>query len=228
MNTALRPTDPRKANGEPQQQARLAAVAKLKPPKSPVRRHWGRLAAGVFAGLLGSWVFASLYVSAGHRTEVVVVANPVARFDIIKASDLRVVRISADAEAASIPATRLNDFVGRVASSDLLAGALLLEGQLLPSGQKLLGKDEMLVGVLLGPGDGQLNLRRGSPVVVVVRPATGDNATATEVVGWVFDSSAEALNSRERPVELALPRAQAALVAAAAADKRVSVMASAE
>ena len=44
----------------------------------------------------------------------------------------------------------------------------------------------------------------------------------------MFDSSAEALNSRERPVELALPRAQAALVAAAAADKRVSVMASAE
>jgi hypothetical protein len=228
MNTALRRAEPRKANGEPQQQARLAAVAKLKPPKSPARKRWGRTAAGVFAGLLGAWVFASLYVSAGHRTEVIVVANPVARYDTIKASDLRVVRVSADPEASSLLATRMNDFVGRVASSDLIPGALLLEGQLLPAGQKLLGTDEVLVGVLLGPGDGQLSLKRGSPVVIVVRPATGETTTATEVTGWVFDSSAEALNSRERPVELALPRAQAGLVSAAAADKRISVLALAE
>ena len=83
-------------------------------------------------------------------------------------------------------------------------------------------------GFFSRPGDGQLSLKRGSPVIIVVRPAAGETATATEVTGWVFDSSAEALNSRERPVELALPRAQAGLVSAAAADKRISVLALAE
>lgn len=228
MTTVLRRAEPRPADGEPRQKARIAAVAPLKRPKSPTRRRWTRIAVGVVTALFGSWVFASLYVSAGNQTEVLAIASPVSRFQPIKSSDLRVIRVSASSEAASVPAIRLGDFVGRVAGSDLVAGSLLVEGQLLPTGQKLLSKDEMLVGVLLSPGDGQLSLHRGSPVVVVVRPGTGETGPPTEVIGWVFNSSGEALNSRERPVELAIPKAQAAAVSAAAADKRITVMAMAE
>ena len=70
-----------------------------------------------------------------------------------------------------------------------------------------------------------MKLRRGAPILVVVRPPTGQTTAPVEVTGWVFDSSAEALSSRERPIELAVPRASAAMVSAAAADKRVTVVA---
>ena len=227
MTTVLRRAEPRPVNGE-QQGARIAAVSSLKRPASPTKRRWGRLAAGVAAGLIGAWISASLYVSAGHRTEVLVLANAVHRFDTITRADLHTIRISSDSEAASVKATRLDEFVGRVASSDLIAGSLLVEGELLPLGQKLLGTDEALVGVLLGPGDGHLGLRRGSPIMVVIRPVAGDTAAPVQVKGWVFDASAEAITSRERPVELAIPLKQAALVSAAAADKRVTILALAE
>jgi hypothetical protein len=227
MTTVLRRAEPRPVNGD-QQGARIAAVSSLKRPASPTKRRWGRLAAGVATGLIGAWISASLYVSAGNRTEVLVIANPLHRFDIIKRTDLHTIRISTDSEAASVNATRVDEFIGRVAGSDLIAGSLLVEGQVLPNGQKLLGADEALVGVLLGPGDGQLSLRRGSPIVVVIRSVAGDTGAPIEVKGWVFDASSEAITSRERPIELAIPRRQAALVSSAAADKRVTVVALAE
>jgi hypothetical protein len=44
----------------------------------------------------------------------------------------------------------------------------------------------------------------------------------------VFDASGEPVNTRERPIELAVPRDQAALISAAAADRRVTIVALAE
>src|ERR687893_2178446 len=40
----------------------------------PTRRRWGRFAAGVTLALLGAWVFAAIYVSAGERVEVIAIA----------------------------------------------------------------------------------------------------------------------------------------------------------
>lgn len=91
MTTVLRRAEPRPVNGEAQG-ARIAAIASMKQPKTPVRRRWSRIAAGIAGALLGSWLFASLYLSAGDRTEVLVVANPISRFATIARSDLRVVR----------------------------------------------------------------------------------------------------------------------------------------
>jgi hypothetical protein len=64
--------------------------------------------------------------------------------------------------------------------------------------------------------------------LVVVRPPAGSQGDPVEIEGWVFDASGEALNTRERPVELAVPRDQAGLISAAAADQRVSIVALAE
>ena len=59
-----------------------------------------------------------------------------------------------------------------------------------------------VVGVLVGPGEGPSDsLRRGARVLVVVRPAQGAAGEPDEFDGWVFDASAEALNTRERPLE---------------------------
>jgi hypothetical protein len=179
--------------------------------------------------VLGAWVFAALYLSAGDRTDVLVMADGVDRLEVIERSDLRVVRLSDDSDVESIAAGRVDEFVGRVAGVDLVAGSLLAEGQLLPVGRELLAEGEVVVGVLLGPGDSPVrSLRRGAPVLVVVRTPAGSQGDPVEIEGWVFDASGEALNTRERPVELAVPRDQAGLISAAAADQRVSIVALAE
>ena len=101
--------------------ARQATVVAQK--KDPVRRRWGRIGGGVLAAVVGGWLFASLYLSADDRVEVLAVASDVARFDVIERSDLKVVTIAEDTDVSSIPASRIQDLVGRIASTDILAGA---------------------------------------------------------------------------------------------------------
>lgn len=220
MTSTLKTT----SNGQ-NRAARVAAV-KAKPPGGPVRRRWGRIAVGLAASVVGAWVFAALYLSAGDRQEVLALSQTVERFDVIERTDLRVVRISTDTDVDTIDAAQLDGIVGRVTDVDLVAGTLLTDEQLVPEGRRLLGPDEAVVGVLIGPGDSPTRvLRRGTPVLVVVRPASGSQGEAEEIEGWVYDASGEALNTRERPVELAVPRDSAATISAAAADKRVTVVA---
>jgi hypothetical protein len=170
-----------------------------------------------------------LYLSAGDRHEVIALSHDVDRLDVIDRSDLRVVRISSDTDVSTVGASELDEIVGRVANVDLVAGSLLVADQLVPENRQLLAADEAVVGVLLGPGDSPTRaLRRGTPVLVVIRPASGTQGDTEEVEGWVFDASGEALNTRERPIELAVPRRAAGPISAAAADQRVTIVALAE
>jgi len=219
----------RTTNNGKGQAARAAAVTVAKPPGGPVRRRWGRIAVGLAAAVLGAWIFAALYLSAGDRHEVVALSQTVDRLDVIERSDLRVVRISSDTDVSTVDAARIDEIVGRVAETDLVAGSLLSSDHLVPDGRQLLDSDEAVVGVLLGPGDSPTRvMRRGTPVLVVVRPAAGSQGETEQVEGWVYDTSGEALNTRERPIELAVPRDSAAAISAAAADRRVTVVALAE
>jgi hypothetical protein len=193
--------------------------------KDPVRRRWGRIGGGVFAAVVGGWLFASLYLSADDRVEVLAVATDIGRFDVIDRSDLRVVTIGEDTDIASIPASRLDELVGRVASTDIVAGGLLVDGQLLPAGDRLVTADEAIVGVLVGPGDSPTTgMTRGAVVSVVIRPAAGTNGTVAEVAGWIAGIGGEVSSSGDRPVEVVVARSEAARVSAAAADRRVTIV----
>ena len=83
--------------------------------KDPVRRRWGRIGGGVFAAVVGGWLFASLYLSADDRVEVLAVASDIGRFDVIERSDLRVVTIGEDTRVVSLIGRRLQESVGVVA-----------------------------------------------------------------------------------------------------------------
>jgi SAF domain len=232
MSTVIRRSDPPSVNGSKTAsavKARADAVALLKKPNPPSRRRIGRAAIGIAAAMLGCWAFASMYLSAGHRTNALVLARTVPRFEIIKRDDLRTVKISSDTEAAHITASRMNEIIGRTAADDLSAGSLLAEGQLLPAGEQLLKPDDAVVGVLLAGGDTQVGVRKGSKVVLVIRtPQATGTATTAEVTGWVYSAATESTSSRERAVEVVVPRGQAAEVSAAGADKWVTIVMLAE
>lgn len=216
-----------KSNGDGRA-VREAAVAPRQPSTESMRR-WGRIGAGLGAAVIGAWLFAALYLSAGDRTEVVVVAERVERLSTIERSDLRTARISDDVDVTTVAADRLEELVGRVAGVELVPGSLLAEGQLLPSDHQLLDASEAVVGVLLGPGDGPgVSLRRGAPVLVVVRPPPAVPGEPVAIEGWVFDASADAVSARERPIDVVVPRVEAASVSAAAAEGRVTIVALSE
>ena len=177
------------------------------------------------AAVLGAWIFAAMYMSAGDQVDVLVMANNVDRFQEIERSDLRVARVSDDSDIATVPAERIDEFVGRVAGVDLVSGSPLNEAQVLTTGEAVVGDGEAVVGVLVGPGDApQGSLRRGAPVTLVVRPPAASSDPPTEIVGWVWDASAEPSSTREVAVEVVVPAEQSSLVSAAAADRRVSIV----
>ena len=201
------------------------AVASVSERRDPLRRRWGRVGGGALAAVVGGWLFASLYLSAGDRQEVLAVATGVERFDAIERSDLRVVTLPTDAQVDSVAASRLQELVGRVAGTELTAGSLLAERQLLPPGERLVAADEAMVGVLVGPGDAPVNgLEPGAAVLVVTRPPVGVAGEVTSVAGWVVDVPGAASASGDRPIELVVPRADAASVSASASDRRVTIV----
>lgn len=203
-------------------EARRAAVS---PPRTPVRRRWGRLAAGAGVAVLGAWIFAALYLSAGDRTDVLVVANDVGRLQVIERSDLGVARLSDAPEVGAVAASRMDEFVGRIARVDLVAGSLLVEGHVLASGARVVADDEAVVGALVSPSDAPHgSLRRGTAVLVVVRPPAGSQGSPEQIEGWVWDASGETSSTREIAVEVVVPADESAQVSAAAADRRVSIV----
>ena len=228
MSTVIRRSDPPPVNGSKSGaavKARADAVALLKKPNPPSRRRAGRAAAGIAAGLLGCWVFASIYMSAGHRMTVLVLDRTVPRFETIKRDDLKTIKMGSDTDASHIDAAKMNDIVGRTAADNLQAGSLLAEGQLLPADEQLLKPGDAVVGVLLAGGDSQVGIRKGSKVVLVIRtPQATGTSTTSEVTGWVYAAGTEVSSSRERAVEVVVPRDQAAAVSAAGADKRVTLV----
>jgi hypothetical protein len=212
---------------------RLARVRRAALPTAtsaeglPARRQWARVAAGAVLALLGGWVFASLYMSAGERVEVLAVAQDVERFQPIERDDLRTVRVAADPEVDTIDASEADSLVGRAAATDLVAGSLLAPDQLIGQGARLVGDDEAVVGAELARGDVPDGaLAGGIDVMVVLRPAaTAPDGEVDQVPGWLLEFGDPDGNTGDRQVSLVVPETRAADVAAAASDERVAVVA---
>lgn len=206
--------------------AARVVVAAERPTTGPSRRRWGRVAVGGAVTLVGSWIFAALYLSAGDRVEVLVVARDVPRLEAIERADLRAVRLADAPDVATVPASRLEELIGRRTAVDLVAGSVLAEEQVLSASAQLVGADEAVVGLVAGPGEAPTSsLDRGTGVLLIIRPAPGESDAVVTVEGWVLDASGEALSTREQPFEVVVPRTDAEAVSAAAADRRVSIVA---
>jgi hypothetical protein len=219
------PAPPGDAAAVRARQLRAAAVPPAALPQTPHRRRWGRIAAGAVLVLLGGLVTASLFVSAGNRVEVLALANDVAKNQTIEADDLTRVRVGSDGGVDTVPASRFDEVVGRVAAMDMPAGGILSPGQLRPSGENALADGEAVVGLKLAPGAAPLGqLRPGASVKVVTRPPTGTQGRIESAEGRLLDASAEPEDNGDRPVDVVVPASDAADISAASAEDRVTVV----
>lgn len=191
-----------------------------------MRRRWGRFAAGVVLALLGGWVFASLYLSAGDRVEVLALANDVGRYHTLSRDDLQTVRVASGPTLETVAADEADDLVGRVAASDLPSGTLLAPGHLFAEDELLVDPSEAVVGAELAQGDAPGgSLTPGTDVMVVLRPQQGAAETDSRgVPGWLLDVGEPDEQSQRQPVSVVVPQSSAIDVAAAAADERVALV----
>lgn len=196
------------------------------PEEVAAPRRWGLVAVGVIVALTCGLAFLSMWRSAGDREPLVVVARDVERYETIKRSDLRTALVAAEPGISSVPEQDLDDLVGRVAVTELVAGALLSPAQVAEEDQRIVDDDEALVGARLGPGAVPLgDLPVGAEILVVIRPGPASLGTDVRAVpGWLAELGERNPTNGAREASLVVPQGEAAVVAAAAAEERIAVV----
>ena len=162
---------------------------------------------------------------AGNREPVLALARPVAAGQVITASDLRVVDVSAAGPVSVVPAWRQAQVAGRTAAANLPAGSLLAAGDV---GAPSPGRGRAWLGVALKPGRYPPGLSPGQHVGVLAAPAPGSGSRTRArlagyaVVLWITPARGPGA-AAQTVAELDLPRDVVPRVAAAAAAGRVSL-----
>lgn len=203
---------------------RAALGGPSSPGDVPTRRRWGRFAGGACLALLGGLLFASLYVSAGSRVEVLVAARDIGAFEVIERDDLRVERVAAEPDVATIAGGDLDDLVGRTAAAAVPEGAVLSTGQVFEEGVEVVGPGEAIVGMQLDLDQAPRGLETGDSVLLAVDRGTGADEAALEVDGWLLEVGDRSDDTDTVDVSVVVPRTAAADVSLAAANRRISVI----
>ncbi|MBW3556941.1 MAG: flagella basal body P-ring formation protein FlgA [Actinobacteria bacterium] len=162
----------------------VANALRLAPPPARQRR-WSLAVVGLLLTLGAALAFAVLWMNAGERRPVLVMARAVPAGQVITAADLQVVRVATDPGVAVVPSERRARVVGSTAGVDLVAGALLSDAQL--GRPTAVAAGEAVVGVPLRPSQMPARLRPGDRVAVVDTGVNGGRAgvviTEAKVLG---------------------------------------------
>lgn len=213
------------------------------PPRvmaAPARqRRWSLALVSILVTMGSALAFALLWMNAGDRQPVLALARAVPAGQVIEAADLAVVQVSADPGLRPVGVERRAAVIGQTAATDLVAGALLTEGQW--SSGSLLAEGDVVVGVPV-PRE-QLptgQLQPGDQVLVVLNapsaasPEVGSGRSAGGVApgslgqvlaeARVFASDELIEAATTAVVSLAVPREAAPDIAGASAAGRVSLV----
>jgi hypothetical protein len=208
----------------PQSRRRGRHVMPTSPEGLPVRRRWGRFAAGAVLALLGGWISATLYMSAGSRVGVLVAASDVGAYETVTRDHLRTVRVAADAGVETISAGDADELVDRVAAINIPEGTLLSPSHFFAEDEQLVSSNEVTLGAELGQGEAPADLTAGTDVLVVIGPGQSDSdGPAQQVDGWIKNVG-EADRNGDREVDIVVPRSAAAEVLAASDRLRIAVL----
>lgn len=142
-----------------------------------VRRQPKWIAVGILAMCLGGLGGAVLWGEAAGSAEVLVLTRPVARGEIVQASDLRIARVGHLDGVSSVDAATLHTVAGQQALVDLPEGSLLPGGGV---GRAALDAGGVQLGLRLAPGRIPLGeLPAGTPVLLVPLDDPRANPEAT-------------------------------------------------
>lgn len=173
--------------------------------------------------------------AATEQTPVLALRNQVQRGHVITLDDLHVVGIGTESQVAVLGADQAGLVVGRVARTDLPAGALITAEQF--SDGSLITSGEGVVGLALEPGQfPSLALSAGDAVAVVLTPTAGDprGFDADTIEGAVLVDHATVVEVSQVGVQgylfiaIQVSEQDAARVAAAASANRVRLIQVAE
>lgn len=200
------------------------AASQLVPPPK-LRRRPALVVVAVAAVLLGALLAAWTWTSTTNTQEVLVARHTIERGAVIGADDLARVRLSADPALKPVAATQFDQVVGQRAAYDVAAGAMLTPDSITtavePSG------NNSIVGVALTPAQAPgLELVTGDRVRVVVTPPQGAELPAGSPP--FSDATVAGVHVSEETgqtvVDLLVPHADAAVLAARAATENVSLV----
>lgn len=193
------------------------------PVTSNVRLPW--VALGVLLIFGGALTGGVLMSNVADRQAVLVMARSVQAGAVIQQADLNVVRISKEPGLNTIGASERLQIVGRVASTDLPAGTLLVRAHLANGSRLAAGQAE--VGLALKPGQFPTHLGPGDHVMVVRISSPGSNDDDAVVlvhsaVVVAVEPTQEALGTVV--ITIRLSAADAPLVAALGSAGRASLV----
>jgi hypothetical protein len=204
----------------PQTQPAHAATARVKARRRP----WvfALMAALVAAGALGT---AFAFTSVNDTQEVLVVSSDIKRGETIEAGDLSVVRVSVDPALTPVPGSQKAELEGSRAAVDLWAGTLLTEQAV--ADNLVPGEGDSLVGISLTPAQMPSEPLYGGDVVRIVT-TPGDQGEITDKEPVTIEATVVGVSrveeTGETVVDVSVPEAEAADLAARAATGRVALV----
>ncbi|MDP2773305.1 MAG: SAF domain-containing protein [Nocardioides sp.] len=216
QTTAGGPPPPPTAQTQPAH----AATARVKARRRP----WvfALMASLVAAGALG---VAFVFTSVNDTQEVLVVSSDIKRGETIEAGDLAIVRVSVDPALTPVPGSQKAELEGSRAAVDLWAGTLLTEQAI--ADNLVPGEGESLVGISLTPAQMPSEPLYGGDVVRIVT-TPGDQGEITDKEPVSIEATVVGVSrveeTGETVVDVSVPEAEAADLAARAATGRVALV----
>jgi hypothetical protein len=187
------------------------------------RRNRTRIAIGAALMIVSAFAAAVLYSDAGERHAFLVLTHRVAAGDVIGADDLGQTLAAIDSRSAAIPAGQRDAVVGRIATVDLVPGALLAPSQL--SDRAPAASADAVISARLEEGRAPADLAVGDAVLLYEVPGENEqgDVTSAPTAGRIV-SIATAADGSSVIVSLAVSPADARRAAVAAARGRVTLV----
>ncbi|WP_336629979.1 MULTISPECIES: SAF domain-containing protein [unclassified Microbacterium] len=177
-------------------------AVEVKPVRTRAPASRGVIAAAFI--VLGMVVSYFIFVNASNATQVWVAKSAIVRGHTIVQDDLTTLSIAAGQDSTAIPQAKADQILGKVATTDLPAGALVTMSSISDHLQVPNGK--ALVGMTLGPAKlPAQTLHAGDNVVLVPVPAQGAapvDVTAVETVPAVVSQIRPVPNTNDVVVDV--------------------------
>lgn len=196
------------------------------PPPSPRRRRVPLAVSALLAAVATALAFGVLWLNAGDRVDVLVLARDVTAGTALAVEDLAVARLAPDPAVRTLPGSERGAVIGQPVTASLPAGTVLSDRLLGPA--STVGPGEAVVGLSLSGGETpSVRLAPGDAVEVIVTAPAAEAAQSDVALGSITARAAvhevapAEDGSGDQIVTLRLPRDAAAQIAGAAAADRV-------